>query len=119
MLTTKLYARGAIKTRVPYWLSLKFYWHRLIGTAGAWFLYDFVVFPNGVFSGTIISSIVAPGDIKATAEWTLLLGALALPGIFVGAYLVNKIGRKWTMMTGFVGYLVIGLIMCAAASARL
>lgn len=63
------------------------------------FLYDFVTFPNGVFSGTIISSIIHNGDIKKTAEWQLLLGAIALPGVFVGAYLCNIIGRRNTVST--------------------
>ena len=42
-----------------------------------------VTFPNGVFSGTIISSVVHDADIKKTAEWQLLLGTIALPGVFV------------------------------------
>ncbi len=42
MLNSKLYRRGAIKKRVPYGLVLKYYWKDLIGTCGAWFLYDFV-----------------------------------------------------------------------------
>jgi uncharacterized membrane protein YdcZ (DUF606 family) len=70
-----------------------------------------VTFPNGVFSGTIISSVIHDGDIKRTAEWQLLLGALALPGVFIGALLCNPIGRRNTMMVGFSGYLVFGLII--------
>lgn len=60
MLSSKLYRRGAIKResmggkchsdtemiccpdRVPYRLTIKRYWRALIGTSGAWFLYDFV-----------------------------------------------------------------------------
>jgi uncharacterized membrane protein YciS (DUF1049 family) len=42
MLNSTLYRRGAIKRRVPYGLVLRYYWKDLIGTAGAWFLYDFV-----------------------------------------------------------------------------
>lgn len=56
-----------------------------------------VTFPNGVFSGTIISSIIHDGDIKRTAEWQLLLGAMALPGVFVGALLCNPFGRRNTV----------------------
>jgi len=56
-----------------------------------------VTFPNGVFSGTIISSVIPNGDIKKTAEWQLLLGAIALPGVFVGAYLCNRLGRRNTV----------------------
>ena len=44
MINSKLYRRGAIKKRVPYGLVIKYYWKSLIGTCGAWFLYDFVSF---------------------------------------------------------------------------
>ncbi|KAJ0360597.1 hypothetical protein COL26b_014029 [Colletotrichum chrysophilum] len=89
-------------------------WRRLIGTAGAWFLYDFVTFPNGVFSGVIISSVVKDSSIKSTAEYQLLLGAIGLPGVLLGAYLCDRIGRKNVMMLGFSGYLVFGLIIGVA-----
>ena len=49
MVTSELYTKSAIKQRAPYWLALKYYWPRLIGTCVAWFLYDFVTFPNGIF----------------------------------------------------------------------
>ncbi|KAH9947902.1 major facilitator superfamily domain-containing protein [Amylocystis lapponica] len=111
MLSPKLYRESAIKRRVPYWLILKRYWKSLIGTCGAWFLYDFVSFPNGVFSGTILASVIKDGSIKRTAEWQLLLGAIALPGVFVGALLCNPLGRRNTLMLGFGGYLVFGLII--------
>lgn len=114
MLNSKLYRRGAIKRRVPYPLVVRYYWKSLIGTCGAWFLYDFVTFPNGVFSGTIISSVVKNGSILKTAEWQLLLGSIALPGVFIGAWLCDRLGRKNTMMLGFSGYLVFGLIIGCA-----
>lgn len=38
MLNSKLYRRGAIKHHVPYLLVVRYYWWRLIGTCGAWFL---------------------------------------------------------------------------------
>lgn len=38
MLNSVLYRRGAIKRRVPYKLVVRYYWKRLIGTCGAWFL---------------------------------------------------------------------------------
>ncbi|KAJ7596504.1 major facilitator superfamily domain-containing protein [Mycena floridula] len=111
MMSSVLYRKGAIKRRIPYGLVFKRYWKALIGTAGAWFLYDFIVFPNGVFSGTIIASVIHNSDIKKTAEWQLLLGAISLPGVIVGAYLCNIFGRRNTMMLGFSGYLVFGLII--------
>ena len=72
---------------------------------------DFVTFPNGVFSGTIISSVVHVGTILKTGEWQLLLGAIALPGVFLGAILCDRLGRKRIMMIGFSGYLIFGLII--------
>ncbi|KAH8647161.1 major facilitator superfamily domain-containing protein [Xylariales sp. PMI_506] len=114
MLNSKLYRRGAIKKNVPYGLVLRYYWKDLIGTCGAWFLYDFITFPNGVFSGAIIASVVTDSSIVKTAEYQLLLGIIALPGVFIGAYLCNKIGRRSTMMVGFGGYLVFGLIIGCA-----
>ncbi|PYH93214.1 MFS general substrate transporter [Aspergillus ellipticus CBS 707.79] len=114
MLNSALYRRGAMKKHVPYGLVIRYYWKSLIGTCGAWFLYDFVTFPNGVFSGTIISSVVNDDSILKTGEWQLLLGAISLPGVFLGAMLCNKLGRKNVMMVGFSGYLIFGLIIGCA-----
>jgi hypothetical protein len=47
MVNSKLYRRNAVKHNVPYKLIFRKYWKTLIGTAGTWFLYDFVAFPNG------------------------------------------------------------------------
>jgi MFS family permease len=57
---------------------------------------------------------VSDSSIRKTAEWQLLLGAIALPGVFLGAWLCDRIGRKNTMMLGFSGYLVFGLIIGCA-----
>ena len=63
-----------------------------------------VTFPNSVFSGTIISSVVKNGSIEKTGEWQLLLGSIAIPGILIGVWLCDRLGRKNTMMLGFSGY---------------
>jgi len=117
MLTSKLYSRSAIRHRFPIFLSFRFYWRRLIGTAGAWFLYDFITFPNGIFSGVIISNAIGSSTVSnlgRVAEWQLLLSTIAIPGVFIGALLCNPLGRKWTMMLGFSGYIVFGLIIGCA-----
>lgn len=116
MVNSKLYRRGAIKKSVPYGLVIRYYWKTLLGTCGAWFLYDFVTFPNSVFSGAILSSVVQGGDdtLLKTGEWQLLLGAIALPGVLLGAWLCDRVGRKNVMMIGFTGYLVFGLIIGVA-----
>jgi len=109
ILNSKLYRRGAIRSNVPYWLAIKRYWPRLVGTCGVWFLYDIVTFPNGISSGTIISSIVKDATLRTTAEYQLLLGAIALPGAFLGAMALPYFGSKYLLMAGFTGYLIIGL----------
>ncbi|RLV90134.1 putative metabolite transport protein GIT1 [Spathaspora sp. JA1] len=115
MVTSELYTKSAIKQRVPYWLALKYFWPRLIGTTVAWFLYDFVTFPNGIFSAGIIGNVIKdPTNIERIAEWNLLLGVIGLPGVFVGAYLNDIIGRKYTIMIGFSGYIIFGLIVGCA-----
>ncbi|KAI9460932.1 MFS general substrate transporter, partial [Lactarius psammicola] len=109
MFSSKLYRKGAIKKRVPYFLVFKCYWRPLIGTSGTWFIYDFVAFPNVLFSGTIISSVIRNGDIKKTAEWQLLLSTITLPGILIGALLCNPLGRRNAMIIWFSCYLIFGL----------
>ncbi|KDN40344.1 MFS general substrate transporter [Tilletiaria anomala UBC 951] len=111
MLNSKLYRANAIRQNVPYWLALKKYWPRLVGTTVVWFLYDFVTFPNGVFSGTIISTIIPGATLKQTAEYQLLLSSIALPGALLGPFLIRWLGSKYQLMLGFAGYLVVGLII--------
>jgi hypothetical protein len=104
---------GLLTERVPYLLVFKRYWKPLIGTGGVWygqfsniifppfnllrFIFDFVAFPNGVFLGTIISSVIHDGDIRKIAEWQLLLVSIVLPGVVLGALLCNPLGRRNTV----------------------
>lgn len=112
MATSVLYKRSLIRRNVPYLLTVKYYWPRMIGTCGCWFIYDFVTFPNGIFSSTITSSLLGTTtDLEKIGEWNLLLGWISIPGLLLGAYLMDRLGRKYTLMIGFSGYLVIGLII--------
>ncbi|CUS23485.1 LAQU0S10e01464g1_1 [Lachancea quebecensis] len=113
--TNTLFQKGQFKSQIPYWLTIKYTWKRLLGTCFVWFCYDFVAFSNSLFSGTIISLVIKNGnDLKTIAEWNLLLGIIAVPGCFVGAWLCDRIGRKYTLMFGFSGYLIFGLIIGCA-----
>lgn len=73
--------------------------------------YDWVAFSSGAFSSTIISTVLNKPTLLRTGEYQLLLGAIALPGAFLGAFTIQYIGAKRQMMIGFVGYIVIGLIV--------
>ncbi|PCH44783.1 MFS Git1p-like glycerophosphoinositol permease [Wolfiporia cocos MD-104 SS10] len=115
MLSSKLYSDSAIKRRVPYTLAIRKYWRALLGTCGAWMIFDFIYYPNAIFSATIISSVTANRDLRSVAEWQLLLGIIALPGVFIGILLCNYLGRRNTasfqMILGFSGYVIFGLII--------
>lgn len=87
---SRRYREEAITSRVPYALSFRRYWKRLLGSAGCWFLYDFVVFPNGTISSTIINSFVPDKSLLKTAEYQFLMTLLSFPGILLGAWAVDK-----------------------------
>lgn len=92
-------------------LLLRRYWWRIFTTSLAFFLYDFINFPNSIMSSTIISSLVKDNNVRTTAIWQVILAALPVPGVLVGAWLTNVIGRRWTGVLGFGGYVVLGFII--------
>ncbi|GMF02791.1 unnamed protein product [Ambrosiozyma monospora] len=95
MATGELYKKNAIQKKVPYPLVFKYCWKRLLAVCICWFLYDFVTFPNGIFSAQIISSVLHDStDLRKIAEWNLLLGVISIPGVVVGAYMCDRIGRN-------------------------
>ncbi|KAJ5660699.1 uncharacterized protein N7484_000071 [Penicillium longicatenatum] len=75
-----------------YLLLARRYWWRIFTTSFAFFLYDFINFPNSIMSSSIISSLVKDQDIRQTAIWQVILAVL--PGIL-----------------GFAGYVVLGFII--------
>lgn len=106
------YRKSHMKRRVPYWLILKRYWRRILTTGGLWFVYDFIAYPSGVFSSTILEVVVAPGSpLIITAGWNTLLYTFYLPGVIAGALLADRIGRRKTMTAGFISQGIVGLIM--------
>lgn len=94
-----------------YSLLVRRYWPRMLTTSTAFFLYDFINFPNSIMSGTIISSLVTDNDIQTTAIWQVILSLLPVPGVLLGAYLTNAIGRRKTGILGFLGYTVTGFLI--------
>lgn len=94
-----------------YLVLVRRYWWRLLTTSLAFFLYDFINFPNSIMSSTIISSLVKDHDVRTTAIWQVILAVLPVPGVVVGAWLTNAIGRRWTGILGFAGYVVLGFVI--------
>ncbi|KAJ5588016.1 uncharacterized protein N7459_003781 [Penicillium hispanicum] len=94
-----------------YLLLARRYWRRILTTSLAFFLYDFINFPNSIMSSTIIASLVRDHDIRKTAIWQVVLAVLPVPGVLIGAWLTNAIGRRNTGILGFGGYVVLGFII--------
>jgi MFS family permease len=68
--------------------------------------------PNSIMSSVIINSLVPGKNVRVVALWQLYLALMPVPGVLVGAWLVNKIGRRWTGILGLMaGYVVCGFII--------
>eukprot|EP00871_Galdieria_phlegrea_P003635 jgi/Galph1/4272/GphlegSOOS_G2879.1 len=104
---------GYKKRKVPMLITFRYYWLRLVGTGGCWFLNDIVQYSNGIFSSEIISAVV-PGSDKVVldiAMFTLLVAIITLPGYYVAALTVDKIGHKRLQIIGFTCVGVLGFII--------
>ncbi|KAF9133620.1 hypothetical protein BGW39_009348 [Mortierella sp. 14UC] len=105
-------SKNNLRRNVPYLLIIRRYWKYLLGTAGSWFIYDFIAYPFGIFSGTILDAAIGTnGTFVQTAEWMCLLNAFYMPGCIAGAISADKIGRRKTITLGFFLQGVLGILM--------
>lgn len=112
MTDARLFKKSNFKKRnIPWVVILKKYWLRLLGTSSAYFLYDFVNFPNSIMSSVIINQLVPTHSVRTVAVWQIILALFPVPGVLLGAYLVNRIGRRWTGILGFGGWIILGFFI--------
>ncbi|PKI82355.1 hypothetical protein MVES1_003477 [Malassezia vespertilionis] len=118
MQQSKLYNQGKLKTaQIPYILTLKYYWFRLLMISLVWFIYDFISYPFGIYSSLITTELMGGADAAGnkpqwvTFGWSCLINTFYLPGAFAGAALVDTLGPKRTFQTGLVLQIIIGFIM--------
>ncbi|PMD32314.1 MFS general substrate transporter [Hyaloscypha variabilis F] len=114
MVDSTQYRKHAIKTKVPYIHALRLYWKPMLGTSLAWFCYDFVTYPFGIFSSTIISQLNPNNTLTQNIGYGTVVNCFYLPGCIVGGLLMDKIGRKQTMTLGFFLWGILGFILCGA-----
>ncbi|KAJ7093411.1 MFS Git1p-related glycerophosphoinositol and glycerophosphocholine permease [Mycena belliarum] len=108
-----LYKKSAMKTvKIPYMLIVRKYWVRLAAISLTWFIYDFITYPFGIYSSTIVD-IITGGDSALTTVfgWTVVINLFDMPGTLVGAFIVDYLGPKWTMITGLLCQAFFGFIM--------
>lgn len=112
MTNSEIFKKNSIKRNVPYLLIIKRYWRHLVGTGGAWFIYNFITYPFGIFSGTILDTAIGTnGTFTQIASWSCLLNFFYMPGCFLGAVSADTVGRKRTMALGFFLQGVLGILM--------
>ena len=114
MVNSTQYRKHAIKHKIPYMLALKRYWKPMIGTALAWFCYDFVTYPFGIFSSTIIAQFNPNNTTTENIGYGTVVNCFYLPGCIVGGLLMDRIGRKQTMSLGFFCWAIMGFIIGGA-----
>lgn len=114
MIDSTQYRKHAIKRKIPYMLVLKRYWKPMLGTSLAWFMYDFVTYPFGIFSSTIIGQLNPNNTLVENIGYGTVVNCFYLPGCIVGGLLMDRIGRKQTMTLGFFCWAILGFILGGA-----
>lgn len=102
------YKKGAIKRNVPWLLVIKKYWWRLAAVSIAWFIYDYVAYPAGIYSSYFVDQIVPDGDLFKTLGWSTLINVFYIPGTVCGALVCDRLGPKYTMLIGLLCQAALG-----------
>ncbi|KAJ7681141.1 major facilitator superfamily domain-containing protein [Mycena rosella] len=108
------YTKHAIHRNLPYKLAIKRYWKPLLGCCGAWFLYDFIVYPFTLLVPEVVSGFSSSNGLLETTGWSALVNAFSLPGAFFGGFLIDRIGRRQSCALGFLIVAVLAFIIGGA-----
>lgn len=107
------YKKNSMKAvRIPYGLALARYWKSLLGLSLAWFIYDFITYPFGIYSSTITNNVTGgSSSLTVVFGWAVVINLFDIPGTVLGAFFIDYIGPKNTMIFGLLSQAVIGFIM--------
>ncbi|KAH9949958.1 major facilitator superfamily domain-containing protein [Amylocystis lapponica] len=103
------------RASVPYWLIIKRYWMNLTAICLTWFIYDFITYPFGIYSSVIVDDIT--GNSTALSKvfgWNVVINLFYIPGTVGGAFVVDYLGPKYTMILGLVCQAIMGFAMSGA-----
>ncbi|KAL2050107.1 hypothetical protein ABVK25_009610 [Lepraria finkii] len=95
-------------------LALRRYWKPMLGTSLAWFCYDFVTYPFGIFSSTIIAQFNPDNTLIENTGHGTVVNCFYLLGCIVGGLFMDRIGRKQTRTLGFFLRGLLGFILGGA-----
>lgn len=94
---------------------LRHYWRYLLGTAGAWFAFDYAYYGNTISTPMIMHALAPQGGLMANIAWSWIVFAIAaVPGYFLAALTLDRIGHRRLQWIGFLcmgmAFLTIGII---------
>ncbi|KAF8525794.1 major facilitator superfamily domain-containing protein [Hysterangium stoloniferum] len=112
------YKKDSMKhAKIPYFLILKRYWVRLTAICIAWFIYDFITYPFGLFSSTVLNSVEPTGTAFTTIlGWNVVINLFYMPGTLVGAFAVDWLTPKYTMIAGLLLQALFGFVLSGTYS---
>jgi len=87
----------------------------ILGTAGSWFLLDYVYYGNTISAPQVLRAVAPSTDLLHTTAWTLMIFALfAVPGYVLAFLRIDHIGHRRLQWIGFLGmaacFACIGLV---------
>jgi len=106
------YRKDAIKRNVPYMLIIKRYWLQLAAICITWFIYDWITYPFGIYSSIIIDAVTnKSAALPVVFGWNVVINLFYIPGTIGGAFLIDYLGPKNTMILGLLLQALFGFIM--------
>eukprot|EP00026_Physarum_polycephalum_P006308 Phypoly_transcript_06350.p1 GENE.Phypoly_transcript_06350~~Phypoly_transcript_06350.p1 ORF type:complete len:476 (+),score=50.75 Phypoly_transcript_06350:299-1726(+) len=86
------------RAKTPWLLVFKKYGRRVAAIAVVWFLYDFISYPFGIYSSTILSLIIPNGTLAQQFGWNTVINLFFIPGTMLGAPLSDLLGPARCLM---------------------
>lgn len=108
------FKKGAIKRKLPWLLILKKYWVRLAAVSIVWFIYDFVAYPAGIYGSYFTDQLFPDASLYTSLAFNIAINAFYLPGTFIGAIVVDRLGPKNTIMIFLALQAIFGFALSGA-----
>ncbi|MGO8685807.1 MAG: MFS transporter [Candidatus Dormibacteria bacterium] len=97
-------AGGTVRTSLRGFLSDRSSLLVILGTAGSWFLLDYVYYGNTISAPVILRGVAPGANLLQSTAWTLILFALfAVPGYILALLTIDRIGHRRLQWIGFLG----------------
>jgi MFS family permease len=77
-----------------------------------------VVYPFNLLAPTLVAGLTSNQTLLSTIGWSALINFFALPDAFVGAMIMDRIGRRQTYALGWSIVCIFGFIITLPKWAR-